>query len=143
MLVYQFRHFPKRAVGCQPSTASYQFIFYYLCAPSVGESGLPIDGRAYDAAVLGPGAVVVTHLVVSQDLGQHEPGMRRALADAAIGDDLSVAGDALAAVYLPQLLHRLEGAVALVDGTGPADIGGARDVPAPLCSLLGQVGRRQ
>ena len=62
--------------------------------------------------------------------------MGGALADAAVGDDLSVSGDALAAVDLPKLLDRLERAVRLVDGAGPGDIGSAGDVSAALGALL-------
>ncbi len=49
---------------------------------------LALYGSAYYGAVLGPGAVVVADLGVAEKLGQHEPGVSGALADAAVGDDL-------------------------------------------------------
>ena len=53
------------------------------------------DGRADEAAPLGPGAIVVAHIRVAQQVGQHEPGVAAALADTTIGNDLFVGSDAL------------------------------------------------
>ena len=73
---------------------------------------------------------------------EHEPGVRRALADPAVGDDrLAVRDHALAPVELPQLVGRLEGAV-LVDRLRPRHRGGARDVPGALGALLLVAGHR-
>ena len=46
-----------------------------------------LDRHGDHVAPLGPGAVVVLHVVLAEQLVQHEPGVRRALADAAVGDD--------------------------------------------------------
>src|ERR671927_390249 len=86
------------------------------------------------AAPLGPGAVVVADLRVAKELTQHEPGVRRPLADAAVRHDILVRGNALAAVQLAQLLRRLERAV-LVDRLAPRNVRRARNVPAPLSRL--------
>ena len=46
-----------------------------------------LDGDGDHVAPLGPRAVVVLDVVVAEQLVQHEPGVRRALADPAVGDD--------------------------------------------------------
>ena len=46
-----------------------------------------LDRDGDHVAPLGPGAVVVLHVVLAEQLVQHEPGVRRALADPAVGDD--------------------------------------------------------
>ena len=46
-----------------------------------------LDRHVHHVAPLGPRAVVVLHVVVAEQLVQHEPGVGRALADAAVGDD--------------------------------------------------------
>src|SRR5687768_3297374 len=49
---------------------------------------LPLgDRRADQVAPLRPRAVVVLHVLEAQQILEHEPGMARALADAAVGDD--------------------------------------------------------
>src|SRR5215212_11301212 len=63
-----------------------------------------LDRCADQAAPLRPGAVVIPDVRVAQQAGQHEPGVRRALADPAVGDHLFIVGDTLAAVDLAQLL---------------------------------------
>ena len=65
---------------------------------------------------------------------EHEPGVARALADAAVGDDVLVRADALGLVQRPELIRALEGAV-FADGLGPRDRGRARDVARPLGGL--------
>src|SRR6266852_9064813 len=57
-----------------------------------------LDGRADQAAPFGPGAVVVTHIRVAKQEMQDIPGVAAALADAAIGHNLIVCRDTLAAV---------------------------------------------
>src|SRR6185437_11085119 len=64
-------------------------------------------------APLGPRAVVVLHVVLAEQLVQHEPRVRRALADAAVGDDVVAVEDALARVELAQIVRVLEGSVLL------------------------------
>src|SRR4051812_36569747 len=44
------------------------------------------DGRANKVAPFGPGAVVVLHVIDTQQILQDEPRMTRSFADAAIGD---------------------------------------------------------
>src|SRR5262249_41612841 len=95
--------------------------------------------RSDHAAPLGPRAVVVLHVLVAEQLLQHEPGVRRALADAAVGDDLFVGRDALAAVELPQLIGRLERPI-LVGRLAPGDVLRTWNVPAALRGL-GEAGR--
>src|SRR5690606_8868937 len=65
---------------------------------------------AHAVAILGPGAIVVAH-VVTEDLLQREPGMRGTLADPAVGDHGLAAVDAHRGVDLAQLVLRLERAV--------------------------------
>src|SRR4051794_16420893 len=92
---------------------------------------LALDWRADEGAPLGPGTVVVADIGVAEELGQHEPGVRAALADAAIGDDGLVGGDPLAAIDLAQLVGALEGAVR-IGGRGPGDVLRRRDVAGAL-----------
>ena len=95
-----------------------------------------LDRHVDHVAPLGPGAVVVLDVVLAEQLVQHEPGVRGALADAAVGDHVRVAvEDALALVELAQLVGRLEGAV-LLHRLGPGHRRGARDVAAALGALL-------
>src|SRR5690606_34775802 len=77
---------------------------------------------------LGPGAVVVAHLRISEQLVEHEPAMRRALTDPAVDHDLFVRHDALVLVDGLQLIGRLEGTV-LVDCHAPGDIRRPGDMP--------------
>src|SRR3954468_8596056 len=46
-----------------------------------------LDRHVDEVAPLGPRAVVVLDVVAAQELVQDEPAVRRALADAAVGDD--------------------------------------------------------
>src|SRR5579859_1916410 len=69
---------------------------------------LPLDRHADEAAPLGPRAVVVADRVAAEQLVQHEPGVRRALADPAVGDDRLAVEHALAAVELLEVRARLE-----------------------------------
>src|SRR5690606_17410794 len=86
------------------------------------------------AAPFGPGAVVVLDVLVAEEVAQGEPGVRGALADAAVGDDVLAAVDTLARVELLELLHRLEGAI-LGDSLAPRHVGCAGNVTAALCGL--------
>src|SRR5271155_6283463 len=51
-------------------------------------SASQLDRGAHQGAVFRPTAVVVLDVSVSEQLPQHEPGVRRPLADAAVGDGL-------------------------------------------------------
>src|SRR4029077_10275300 len=61
----------------------------------------------------------------------------------AVGDDLAVGRDALAAVDLLQLFSALEGAVLGVDGRAPRNADRGRDMATALRAFLRQVLRRQ
>src|SRR5919202_1002790 len=87
-----------------------------------------VDRNVNEIAPLGPRAVVVLDVVVPEELVQHEPGVRRALADPAVGDDLVPVQDALAGVELAELVGGLEGAV-LLHSLSPRHGCRARDVP--------------
>src|SRR5260370_39979742 len=81
------------------------------------------DGSANQIPPFRPRAVVTANLVEAQQILEHEPGMRAALADAAVSDDFAWAGDALVAVELLQIIERFEGAV-FVGGLRPGNIRG-------------------
>src|SRR5882757_7844907 len=90
-------------------------------------SDVLLDGNGDHVAPLRPRSVVVLDVVLAEQLVEHEPGVRRALADAAVGDDRLAGQDALARVELLQLVARLERPV-LADRLGPGDRRRARDV---------------
>src|SRR5688572_24081560 len=75
------------------------------------------DGQADRVAILGPRAVVVAD-IISENLREHEPGVARSLADAAIDDDRLRSVDASRRVEPLQLIRRLDGAV-FVDRAAP------------------------
>src|SRR5690348_7944612 len=56
------------------------------CADMTVDGVSALDRGADGVAPLGPAAVVVAHAVVAEEIAQHEPGVARALADAAVGD---------------------------------------------------------
>src|SRR5215472_185226 len=97
-----------------------------------------LDRNTDRAAPLRPGAVVVAHVGVAEELVENEPCVSGALADAAVGDDFAVSRDPLAAVDLAEVGRVLEGTV-LLDRGRPGDVGSSRDVSAPLGALLRQV----
>src|SRR5690349_23016983 len=89
----------------------------------------------HQGAVFRPTAVVVLDVLVAQQFLQHEPGVRRALTDAAVRDGLLLAVQAGLRVQLGQVVVRLEGAV-LVGRLAPRNIDGAGGVPGALALLL-------
>src|SRR5713226_5332701 len=98
------------------------------CRPPVSPGrALPLDRRPDQAPPLGPGPVVIPHVRVSEQVLQNEPGVRRALADPAVGDHLLVRRDALAPIEFLQFGRRLEGPI-LADGLPPRDVGGPGDM---------------
>src|SRR5438105_1136500 len=102
-----------------------------------------LDGGTDQVAPLGPRAVVVADVVEAEQVGQDEPGVARALADAAVGDDVVVGRQALLLlVDLTELVGRLEAAV-LVRRPLPRDAGGSGDVAAAQGSLLRVLGHVQ
>src|SRR5205823_8531108 len=102
---------------------------------AAGALGALLDRDVHHVPPLRPRAVVVLDVVVAQELVQHEPGVRRALADPAVGDDRVAVRHALAAVQLAELLGVLERAV-LLHGLRPGDRRRARDVARALRALL-------
>src|ERR671917_148399 len=97
---------------------------------------LPLDGRAHQVAPLCPGAVVVAHLVVAEEVVEYEPSVGRTLPDAAVGNDVvALVEICLALVDLAQLIGALEGPV-LTHGPRPRHVRRPRDVPAPQGPLL-------
>src|SRR5678815_3705469 len=101
----------------------------------------PLDRRLDYVSPLGPGAVVVEHSPVAEQVLENEPGQAGALADAAIGDDFLVAADVGSGVERLELGTRLERSV-LVAVLPPRDVLRAGDVHSALAGL-GQAGRRQ
>src|SRR5688500_15354783 len=79
--------------------------------PGASPRVLLLDRYSNEAPVLGPGTVVVADVFETEQLTQHEPGMRRALADPAVRDDFLVRGDAFGLVQGLELVGFLEGAV--------------------------------
>src|SRR5882672_5354797 len=71
-----------------------------------------LDGRTDQVAPLGPRAVVVADVAEAEQVGEHEPGVAGALADAAVGDDVVVGRQALLLlVDLAELVGGLEASV--------------------------------
>src|SRR4051812_44889941 len=103
-------------------------------ASAGGDGDRLLDGYADHAAPLGPRPVVVADAAEAEQLVQHEPRVARPLADAAVRDDVLVAGDALARIQRVELLAALERPV-LAHGLRPRDRGGARDVARALRGL--------
>src|SRR5438045_9568957 len=97
--------------------------------------------RADEVAPLGPRAVVVLHVLETEQVLQHEPREARALADAAVRDDRRVALDALIGVELLQLILAPERPV-VVAVLAPGNALRAGDVSSALASFR-QPGRRE
>src|ERR1700761_9444903 len=98
-------------------------------------SASQLDRGAHQGAVFRPTAVVVLHVVVSEQLAQHEPGVRRPLTDAAIRDGLLRPVQTGAGVHLAQAGVGLEGAV-LVGGLTPRHVDRTGNVAGPLALFL-------
>src|SRR4026209_818349 len=99
-----------------------------------GDGDRLLDRDADHAAPLGPAAVVVADALVAEQLVEDDPGVRRALADPAIGDHVLVGRDPLRLVEIGEVLAVLERAI-LLDGLGPRDRRRTRDVTGPLGGL--------
>src|SRR6267378_8398313 len=100
-----------------------------------------LDRRPHEVAPLRPGAVIVLHVRVAEEVLQDEPGVGRPLPDPAVCDDLLVRRDAFAFVEGLEILSRLERAV-LVDGLGPGNVLRPGNVPASL-RVLRRIFRRR
>src|SRR6266852_6689890 len=94
-----------------------------------------LDRSAHEAAPFGPGAIIVAHLWIAQQISQYKPGMRRTLPNATVSDYRLVWGDILACIELAQLLCGLEGAIG-IGRRRPGNILGPWNVPAALRSFL-------
>src|SRR5919112_2628947 len=104
---------------------------------------LALYGGADQVAPLGPRAVVVAHVVVAEEVGENEPGVRGALPDPEVRYYVFPPAEAgLALVDAAQLVGALEGPV-LPDGPRPRHVRGSGNVPAPEGALLGVVGHVQ
>src|SRR3990172_12437681 len=98
---------------------------------------LLLDGEADDAAPLGPGAVVHAHVVVSEEVVHREPEERRAMAQAAVDDDLArpVGHGAARGEHAAQLVGGLE-RVVLVQQLAEVEVHGAGDPARPLGAVV-------
>src|SRR6478735_4301223 len=107
---------------------------------AVSLTGSPLDRDAHGVAPLGPRTVVVADRLETEEVGQHEPRVRRALADAAVGDDVVGRREALLLeVDRLEVLAGLERAV-LVGRARPRHRLRPGDVAAAHRPLLGVVG---
>src|SRR5262249_31524238 len=132
-------------IGADWTGAPHPAVSTSLTMASLGLSGFVAGRHGYadERPVLGPRTVVVLHIGMAEQLPQHEPGVRGALADAAVRDRRRRAVQPGRAVQLAQVVVGLEGAV-LVGGLRPRNADRGRDVPRPLGLLLRQVrGREQ
>src|SRR3954468_9596731 len=117
-------------------------LFYGEAVKQSNWSRALLDRHVDEVAPLGPRAVVVLDVALPEQLVQDEPGVRRALADPAVGDDrVAVLDDSLALIELAEFVGGLECAV-LVDGLRPRHGGRTRDVTAALGTLLLVSGHR-
>src|SRR5699024_10086429 len=62
---------------------------------------LSLNGCINKIAPFGPGAVIIAHIRIFQQFIEYQPGMSRALSDAAIDDNLLVRSDFCTLVYFP------------------------------------------
>ncbi len=92
------------------------------------------DGGADEVAPFGPRAVVVADPAEAQQILEDEPGVRAALADAAVSDDFVLAGNAFGFVEFFQVVERFEGAV-FVGSLRPGDIRSLGNVAGALGSF--------
>src|SRR5204863_513567 len=84
----------------------------------------------------GPRAIVVAHAIVAQEIGEHEPGVRRTLTDTAVRDHVVTGRESLfLLVNIAEVGGGLECAIA-IRRARPRDILGAGDVATAQRSLL-------
>src|SRR5439155_11864171 len=90
-----------------------------------------LDRQAHRVAPFGPAAVVVLHLLIAEQVGEHEPGVTGALADAAVGHDVFLRRQALLLlVDRPQLGGVLAAPVVGIGRPRPRYVLGPGDVAA-------------
>src|SRR4030095_9603138 len=108
--------------------------------PDSGIAGFVANGYWHtdQRAVLGPRTVVVLYVLLSEDLVQHEPGVRAALPDPAVGNDVFVPVQARVAVNLFELVIGPESAI-IVGRLAPRHVDRGGNVTAALGLLLRQV----
>src|SRR5690349_8992040 len=99
-----------------------------------------LDWRANQVSPLCPRAVVVAHILDSHEVLEYEPGVRAALADAAVSNNFAVPRDALRAVELLQRVEVLERSI-LVDSLRPGNICRTRNMSRTL-RCFAHAGRR-
>src|SRR5215210_4726024 len=97
---------------------------------------LSLYGSPHQVTPLGPGAVVVTHALITEEVIQDEPRVGRALSYPAIGYDVVPLAEADLSLVDPlQLIGALEGPI-LPHGPRPRHVSGPWDVPSPESTLL-------
>ena len=108
-----------------------------LCPNWSSSARFVTDGHRHadQRAVLGPRAVVVLHVLLSEDLVQNKPGVCAAFPDPAVGNDVFVPVQAGAAIQLLERVIGLEGAV-IVGCLAPGHVDRGGNVTATLCLLL-------
>src|SRR6478609_477624 len=94
-----------------PAFAPHMICLPLPCCRASRGSVAELDRHADQAAVLGPRTVVVLDVLLAEQLVQHEPGERGALADPAVRDGVGRQVDALGLVEGLELVVALEGAV--------------------------------
>src|SRR5260370_2639251 len=100
-------------------------------ALGLSSAGFVDDWRADKVAPFGPGAVVVADLAEAEQILEDEPGVRAALADAAVGDDFVFSGNALGLVEFFQVVEGLERAV-FIGSLRPGNIRGLGNMAGAL-----------
>src|SRR3954454_10356837 len=121
MSIRSWMRSPRSGTMSSVSSVSVSFSGTAISRPSLS-SFLPLDGDAHQGPPLRPAAIIVPHLLVAQQVGEDEPGVAAALADAAVDDDVVVRLDLrLVLVEAAQLFGGLEGAVFGVHRLGPGD----------------------
>src|ERR671916_3391924 len=106
------------------------------CSLLFASKPLSLYGSPHQVTPLGPGAVVVTHALVTEQVRQDEPRVGRALSYPAIGYYVVPLAEAdLSLVDLLQLIGALEGPI-LPDGSRPWHVSGPWDVPSPQSAFL-------
>src|SRR5215204_3718105 len=97
---------------------------------------LSLYGSPHQVTPLGPGAVVVTHALITEKVIQNEPRVGRALSNSAIGYYVVPLAEAdLSLVDLLQLIGALEGPI-LPHSPRPRHVSGPWDVPSPESAFL-------
>src|SRR5215218_10368937 len=121
-------------LACSTSSAAPFFLrsgsLAFACKP------LSLYGSPDQVTPLGPGAVVVTHALITEEVIQDEPRVGRALSYPAIGYDVVPLAEADLSLVDPlQLIGALEGPI-LPHGPRPRHVSGPWDVPSPESTLL-------